>query len=819
MALRYHHKSRREESVLTSPLVRAAAVIAFALCFLAVLALVFVNGDRVKPYLEDALSFITESKVTIQSAEFSPLYPDTFKITNVSFESQDKTYTLQEGYLEMDLLSLLLEDRILVEDLYLRGADFPEDFLESTVAKGSQKGAALKSLRLDGFNLNKDELKSTNTYLRLFDVSLADGTLNFSRGSLSASEGSLLDLPFKNLTFSFTAIKDGFALEDLNIAILGGTATGRGSYNIKEQKLDFDELNLANMVLRNHILSKIPFPLESKKGYLTEVFIGSFGEKMLFSGVSGSYESLRVDPDLNPALSFKGRIAEISYPEYELTLTDNEGVIKAEDPEIFLDLKGSFNDGAAQIALSLDPDNRTLNVQKLMLSDNKLELKSKIADLADSILEEYEITISEAAITNAKLLSYLNFLPISAEKLSLGVSSIAVKKGRLNAKPTGLINFNAKNLLIQDLLVSEGTIIATITDNLITVSAPEINLKGSIFSLSASLAKNPNAQSYLLFLADNFDLASLNSSFFNHLFAGRINADISLSARGGDPEDLVKTISGSASITSDNLLISKFGLDLINGGSDKPANYDLNTLLSALADQDSGIFDLDLNVGINEGQVQVKGNFELPVSKVAVNHSLNLQDLSLKGSSTFISRLQDSITLFRAGGTLTEPVFSIIPRKRGQKRPGLGDSLASQQEKLVETVSEDRVTSQETGAVQEGGEDDGGSYDPKDVTKDPGEGSLEENQSEPDEASYPSAPSSASAAAKTPGDGDSSPDDGASFSSKLREEAAPDNPDPDAGQNSLPDEISGQTNQTSELDPMSSDKKDQESEPLEDSGH
>ena len=95
MALRYHHTSKRSESKMLTICLRVSAIIAFLLSVIVILCLVLINGNSIKATVENTLGKITDSQVNIETAEFSPLYPDTIKLNNVLLKQKNNSYKIR----------------------------------------------------------------------------------------------------------------------------------------------------------------------------------------------------------------------------------------------------------------------------------------------------------------------------------------------------------------------------------------------------------------------------------------------------------------------------------------------------------------------------------------------------------------------------------------------------------------------------------------------------------------------------------------------------------------------------------------------------
>ena len=155
-----------------------------------------------------------------------------------------------------------------------------------------------------------------------------------------------------------------------------------------------------------------------------------------------------------------------------------------------------------------------------------------------------------------------------------------------------------------------------------------------------------------------------------HLLDGRVNLELDL--RGSEVWSRFPFgLKGYLKLKADNLLISKFGLDLINGGPSR--NYELSgdQLLQAILPGDSGISNLEFTSLWEGDRVNFSSAFRLPVSQVSLRGQADLDDLNLRAKAYFISDPKDAITVVDASGTLKEPRFTLTAIARSEVRPGL----------------------------------------------------------------------------------------------------------------------------------------------------
>lgn len=134
---------------------------------------------------------------------------------------------------------------------------------------------------------------------------------------------------------------------------------------------------------------------------------------------------------------------------------------------------------------------------------------------------------------------------------------------------------------------------------------------------------------------------------------------------------------GNINLTSDSLLVSQFGLDLINGGLKK--NYALNygELCDAIKDGDLGLYKLSLKIFPQDNFLKLKGSGDLTTSHLTFNAKLDLTNKDFSARGTFVSLPKDSISNINIKGltkeSSNEKNIFITALSRGEIRPGINE--------------------------------------------------------------------------------------------------------------------------------------------------
>lgn len=242
--------------------------------------------------------------------------------------------------------------------------------------------------------------------------------------------------------------------------------------------------------------------------------------------------------------------------------------------------------------------------------------------------------------------------------------------------------------------------------------------------------------------APQFDISELNSSLTDHLLSGAINLEGEITKLEEQDEKADKTVApigvattdkdnssennntnshssniyneknkvddnndnnvgkakqlytGNINLTCDSLLVSQFGLDLINGGLKK--NYALNydELCDAIKDGDLGLYKLSLKIFPQDHFLKLKGSGDLTTSHLTFNAKLDLNNKDFSARGTFVSLPKDSISNINIKGltkeTSNDKNIFITALSRGEIRPGINEEALQENsaKELTDAASE-----------------------------------------------------------------------------------------------------------------------------------
>ncbi|MBQ9273373.1 MAG: hypothetical protein IJ228_01050 [Succinivibrio sp.] len=631
--------------------------------------LVYFNGENVKSPLLKQLTERSGLPFNAENVEFSALYPNTLKLHQVSLGQS----TVEELYIEYDVKSLLSGKRLIIEDLYARGIKMsPQDFLELKKSKLGFSELELKRVNLENIPFSVGELQAARANFDLHEVRLgADGALRSAAGKVVIYEGSFCGLFFKNLSAAFEQHSRALSLNDLEVELLGGTVSADLRVDELSSKVVFDRLSVNGTVLKDSLLKvKLPYEIVVPNAQLSRVTVLGAEEDLQFAPLSGQLLNFNLK-DGALSLLFKGRAGAISRPSLQLTADHNELTISLDEQGFSFKGSGNIFEGNYEAEFLYQKAQSLLELRSLKLKNARLEFDRNLARRVQEMLDTVEVRNS--SFENLEIISHIDELPLTVQSLSgSAVGFRYVKDEGIKGAPAGLVDLSVKNLLYADQALTRLRLTGSLSEELATLNVPELTLGNSSLSLAYS-GSGLGGHGYLIARARDFDLADINSSLLpGHLFSGKIDLDIDLQGEGqGALPGLFASMQGHAVLNGKDILISKLGLDLLNGGPKQDYELDLAALLSALEAGDLGMERAVLRADFAGQSAQLKADLGLTTSNLALRGTLSLPEVEIDAKAHLVSLPKDSMTRVDIKGSLSEPRFVIKALSRGEERPGI----------------------------------------------------------------------------------------------------------------------------------------------------
>lgn len=293
----YHkRRAQRSHSRILGYLIKALMTLGLFVVVGFVLIVVFFNGSQIRHPLSSYLSSRTGFDVTIEDADFSPLYPDVIKIYQVSF-GQSK---IDELYLDYDLSSLIGSERFIINDFYINGLKLnPDDFKKLVSSSMGYDSIYAEMVRLHHTPLKTNFLRSEDATIRLNKVGFDQKNgLTFRSGTLGAGKAHLFQDEVTDFAIGFENSDQGLTIKDFTASMLGGVVTGCGRYLPHDDNssdggdtaslitgsnnsvnygadIVLDELNLSKVIIKDTLRATENITLTAQKASLTDVIYTS----------------------------------------------------------------------------------------------------------------------------------------------------------------------------------------------------------------------------------------------------------------------------------------------------------------------------------------------------------------------------------------------------------------------------------------------------------------------------------------------------------------------------------------------------------------
>ena len=452
---------------------------------------------------------------------------------------------------------------------------------------------------------------------------------------------------------------------------------------------------------------------------------------MVMQGISGKLHDLELGHEHFSA-RFDGTIDALSFPNLQTSFEHNKGTAKLQDDQITFDFKGNLYEGSYSLKGTLDCEHQELSLDEIKLEKSKLALNPPRLDFLQHD-NAYTIKLTQGSFENLEFLSFLNQLPLSIQSISgsatnlqwgpgtpsektaaaqpestadtkpettadsqpettVGTQSEQATKteqtakteltpatllGQLKTSDHGELKLNLHNLLYSNLLFSDIELEAALTPKQLQVNLPQVKFQEASLSASGTLSLSDTGMSTFALEASDFESADLNSNLIGHMLTGKVNLNAQLTSSFtnwqnlGLKDALLQNLSGRIHLDSAGLLISDFGLDLINGGKQQDYTLSGTELLAALQGSVAGINTLEADTTFQAGKLSTQGRIGLATANTSFSVNIDLLNRDFSGNAFMISTARDSTTTVSFGGTTAEPSFAIRALSRGAQRPGL----------------------------------------------------------------------------------------------------------------------------------------------------
>ena len=505
-----------------------------------------------------------------------------------------------------------------------------------------------------------------------------------------------------------------------------GFSSAEGFSQNGNADLIFDELNLSKVILHDLGRPQVGINLSARTVNLSEVIYTNDQQamtaaakqdstnkaetkagdhpnyhSMVMQGISGQLHDLELGHEHFSA-RFDGTIDALSFPNLQTSFEHNKGTAELKDDQISFDFKGTLYDGKYSLKGTLDREHQELSLAEVKLAKSKLALNPPRLDFLQHD-NAYTIKLAQGSFESLEFLSFLNQLPLSIQSISGSASNLqwgpapqpetnsgtqnepttqaeltpATLLGQLKTSDHGELKLNLHNLLYSNLLFSDIELEAALSPKQLQVNLPKVKFQEASLSASGTLSLSDTGMSTLALEASDFESADLNSNLIGHMLTGKVNLNAQLTSsftnwhEAGLKNALLQNLSGRIHLDSAGLLISDFGLDLINGGKQQDYTLSGTELLAALQGSVAGINTLEADTTFQTGKLNAQGRIGLATANTSFSANIDLLNHDFSGNAFMVSLARDSTTTVSFDGTTAEPSFAIRALSRGAPRPGL----------------------------------------------------------------------------------------------------------------------------------------------------
>lgn len=626
------------------------------ICLLLAVFIVFFNGNNVKDPLLKLLNERSSLNINFNEIEFSALYPNVFKIKGLKLNNS----SIEEIYCEYDLKDAIYNHDFVINDLYVRNAQLDEQ----TYQKLLEEKLGFKTIKIKNLSLVSTPLKSTEISLPKADANFKDITItaqkiNLKQAQIEANEGEFLGIKIKNLQFNGNLNSNTIFFDKLSLNTLGGFLEASGEFQRLSKTLNFTDLSLKRIIIKD----PLPF-LEITADNVSLDNLSIAKEDLYLGELSGIFNNLSFKQNKLKG-RFSGNIGEITFSDLNLTFENNQLQASFDDTTSFK-VQGNYLNGNYSILANWN--SQQLEIDKLSFNHVKFEPTDKfIANLKNKI--SYPVTINKLDLKNIELISHIEALPLSIKTIDGNLDNFSFdKQGKLCNKAASA-QLKIKNTFYSDLYIYNLDLLANLTDNIINITVSDLTFRES--SINGALSYNRQNHTFFVIASTHkFELSSLNSSLIPHTLSGSLDFELTLKGiyeKGNFWHDL----QGEIKASGEKILISAFGLDLLNGGDKKSYSLDLTQMLHALSDADCGLIKPNFSCEFDGKLGKMRFNSETISSKIHAFAQLDLNTLNLNGQMHLVSLPLDSSSTLELNGTINSPLFKLDAIERGENRPGI----------------------------------------------------------------------------------------------------------------------------------------------------
>ncbi len=670
--------------------------------------ILYFNGQNIKAPLLKFLSERTSFTISCNEVEFSPLYPNILKLKGVRFGKSK----VAEIYIDYDLKSAMSQDSLNIKYLYAKEVTLDKNDLKRLDdEKFSYKDIAIEKLDLLHAPVYLEDFTAENADFSALSVYVGeDGRLSFKDGTIRADEAEALDTSIRKLEAKVDYDSQELRLSELSAQIFGGSIFADLSIFPKNRLISFKNIGLSNVIFQDYKAVLRKYQIEAPSVKLSSCVLALGAGDLLMGQIEGEITNfISRDEDVN--FRFDGSAGEISKPSMQITAENNRIRAQTSGSIFKFEMFGHIYSGKYHLSAQIEPDTQNgtrLHIRTATLKDAKYEPELTDVNLLRERLFANDTIIENLKITGTEFVSHIDELPLSVKSVGLEGHDLYFSRERkeplstLVGKRAFTLSFSVDSAYYTDVFIKklEGTL-NMYDPARFELEVPKVEFNGSSLNGQLYLDKSANFMKLKLH-SDTLELADLNSSSFNRLFNGKVAVDVNLrsddtpAGTEGLKNDEAKAVTlalplnleGHIDISTDEAIVSNFGLDLLNGGSKKDYKITASEFAEAIRDNDLGLYKLKGRADIDKGVAKFRLSTDLITSHLTWRGSIDLEKLNLDSKATFVTSAKDNITTVSARGNIYDPVIFVTAVTRGMARPGIDESVLKKEESKNDAASE-----------------------------------------------------------------------------------------------------------------------------------
>ena len=442
-------------------------------------------------------------------------------------------------------------------------------------------------------------------------------------------------LQYASLSLGKTRIEGTLTAEKLSVSDLqsdlfhGGMAAEL-TWDLKNNRIDFQQLALANWQLDLQTFPVLPLALPqifADQVTLENVSAIDLSKRFALNQATGTLEKLQWQPGQLPAFEYQGKLGEYTNGLFQLAEMQGEGRLRAEDWQVQLAGEAYAGKFSAELEGTRQP--ATLTIHELQLSDMQPELHPGWREWLTTQPFQ-QVDLRRLDISHLSLISFDDSVPLTMKWLDLFLTD-------LRWTPQGIQSSNHKarlegswlELVWQTLVSRKTEFQAELAENKIQLEHFNTQLEESDFNISGQWGLDADTPHQLKLSLKKFDLEQLSDMLGpRYPFAGKSDLTLDLQAKGKDLTTIRQSLQGNATLDVLDLFVDGLKLDAYLDEQltpKAPAPQSFEQLIGKLRGGDTAFNHVHLQLQADKGALDFSGSaFESITHLIGVKQGFDL---------------------------------------------------------------------------------------------------------------------------------------------------------------------------------------------------